>query len=415
MQIFPNRSGLLPLAILSVIGGAAAGLIGGLFRVALDWASALRSAMPFLWRGDPVRGFFLMAGAAAAATAFSAFLVRRLSPDAAGSGIPHVESVIAAEMPPAPFALVPVKFFGGILAIGAGLALGREGPSVQMGATIAYFIGHNRDWPDRQALLAAGAGAGLAAAFNAPFAGAAFVLEELLRRFEIRNAIAALGASVGAIVVSRLLTGAAPDFTIPPLPYPSAGDNLLCLGLGLFAGVLGVIYNRLLLDALDIADSMKRMPVELRAGLVGAAVGALTWFAPWLTGGGDGMTQNVLSGATPFTLLPLLFALRLFLSCASYAAGTPGGLFAPLLLLGAQMGFFFGALFYPHVDGPNIHAILFAVVGMAALFTAVVRAPLTGMILVTEMTGNSIELLPMLAACFTAMALATSARRPADL
>ncbi len=156
-----------------------------------------------------------MMGCAAAATAFSAFhRAPAVSPDAAGSGIPHVESVIAAEMPPAPFALVPVKFFGGILAIGAGLALGREGPSVQMGATIAYFIGHTRDWPDRQALLAAGAGAGLAAAFNAPFAGAAFVLEELLRRFEIRNAIAALGASVGAIVVSRLLTGAAPDFTI---------------------------------------------------------------------------------------------------------------------------------------------------------------------------------------------------------
>ncbi len=179
------------------------------------------------------------------------------------------------------------------------------------------------------------------------------------------------------------------------------------MGLGLFAGVLGAIYNHVLLDALDIADRMKRVPVELRAGLVGAAVGALAWFVPSLVGGGDGMTQNVLSGATPFTLLPLLFVIRLFLSCTSYAAGTAGGLFAPLLVLGAQMGFFFGALFYPHLDGPNVHAILFAVVGMAALFTAVVRAPLTGIILVTEMTGSSTELLPMLAACFPAMALAT--------
>ncbi len=171
--------------------------------------------------------------------------------------------------------------------------------------------------------------------------------------------------------------------------------------------MLGAIYNRVLLDALDIADGLKRIPVELRAGLIGAAVGALAWFAPGLVGGGDLMTQSLLSGATPFALLPLLFAIRLFLSCASYAAGTPGGLFAPLLLLGAQMGFFFGALFYPDLPAPNVHAILFAVVGMAALFSAVVRAPLTGMILVTEMTGNSIELLPMLAACFAAMALAT--------
>ncbi len=407
MQTPPHRAGLFPLAILSIVGGAGAGLVCGLFRVALDAADRLRLALPAMWGADPWTGLLLMVGCAAAATALSAFLVRRFSPDAAGSGIPHVETVIAAQTPPAPFALVPVKFFGGILAIGSGLALGREGPCVQMGATIAYFVGARRDWPDRQALLAAGAGAGLAAAFNAPFAGAAFVLEELLRRFETRNAIAALGASMSAIVVARMFTGAAPDFAIPALPYPSAGDNLLCLGLGLFAGLLGAIYNRVLVDALDIADGLKRIPVELRAGLIGAAVGALAWFAPGLVGGGDLMTQGLLSGATPFALLPLLFAIRLFLSCASYAAGTPGGLFAPLLLLGAQMGFFFGALFYPDLPAPNVHAILFAVVGMAALFSAVVRAPLTGMILVTEMTGNSIELLPMLAACFAAMTLAT--------
>jgi CIC family chloride channel protein len=190
------------------------------------------------------------------------------------------------------------------------------------------------------------------------------------------------------------------------LPTPTAADTVLCLGLGLFAGVLGVIYNAVLLDALDIADSLTRLPVEARAGLVGAGVGALAWLAPPLAGGGDNLTQSLLAGATPFALLPLLFALRLFLGAASYAAGTPGGLFAPLLVLGAQMGFFFGALCYPGLAAPNAHAILFAAVGMAALFAAVVRAPLTGMILVTEMTGSSIELLPMLAACFSAMALA---------
>ena len=407
MQISPNRSGLVPLTILSIIAGAGAGLICGLFRVALDAAGQLRLAMPAIWSADPLKGLLLMMGCAAAATAFSAFMVRRLSPAAVGSGIPHIEAVIAAEEPPAPFALVPVKFIGGLLAIGSGLALGREGPCVQMGGTIAYFIGNQRDWPDRQALLAAGAGAGLAAAFNAPLAGAVFVLEELLRRFEMRNAIAALGASMSAIVVARLFTGAAPDFTVAALPYPTRSDNLLCVGLGLFAGVLGAIYNHLLLDALDIADRLKRVPVELRAGLVGAAVGALAWFAPSLVGGGDGLTQGILNGATPYALLPLLFVTRLFLSCASYAAGTPGGLFAPLLVLGAQMGFFFGALGHPSVAAPDVHGVLFAVVGMAALFAAVVRAPLTGIILVTEMSGSSIELLPMLAACFPAMALAT--------
>ena len=128
MQIFPNRSGLFPLAILSIVGGACAGLVCGLFRVALDAADRLRLALPAMWGADPLKGLLLMVGCAAAATALSAFLVRRFSPDAAGSGIPHVETVIAAQTPPAPFALVPVKFFGGILAIGSGLALGREGP-----------------------------------------------------------------------------------------------------------------------------------------------------------------------------------------------------------------------------------------------------------------------------------------------
>ncbi|VTZ26308.1 Chloride channel core [Methylocella tundrae] len=409
MQILRGRLGLLPLALLSVVAGAGAGLICGLFRVALDMVRALRTALPTAWSGNPVYGCLLMIGIAAVATAFAAFMVRRMSPDAAGSGIPHVEAVIEVELPPAPFALLPVKFIGGVLAMGSGLALGREGPCVQMGATLAHLVGvlFRRDWPDRQALLAAGAGAGLAAAFNAPLAGAAFVLEELLRRFEMRNAVAALGASMSAIVVARLFTGAEPDFAVAALPYPDARDNLLCIGLGLFVGVLGALYNYLLLDALDIADRMKRTPVELRAGLIGAVIGALAWFAPSLVGGGDGLTQSLLNGATPFSLLPLLFVIRLFLSCASYAAGTPGGLFAPLLVLGAQMGFFFGALAHPDLTGPNAHAILFAVVGMAALFTAVVRAPLTGIILVTEMTGSSIALLPMLAACFSAMALAT--------
>ncbi len=158
-----------------------------------------------------------MMGLAALAAALAALLVRRLSPAAIGSGIPHVEAVIAVQLPPAPIALLPVKFIGALLAIGSGLALGREGPCVQMGATLAHLIGRRRDWPDRQALLAAGAGAGLAAAFNAPFAGAVFVLEELLRRFDMRNAVAALGASMSAIVVARQFTGAP---TSPSLRCP---------------------------------------------------------------------------------------------------------------------------------------------------------------------------------------------------
>jgi CIC family chloride channel protein len=405
--------GLFPLAVLSGIAGAGAGLICGLFRLLLGAADRFRISLPAVWHGEPVLGCGLLIMGAAAAAALSAWLVRRFSQNAAGSGIPHVEAVINGELPPAPFILLPVKFIGGLLAIGSGFALGREGPCVQMGATLAHLLGKTlgRNPADCLSLLAAGAGAGLAAAFNAPLAGAAFVMEELTRKFETRNAIAALGASGSAIVVARLFTGPAPDFIVTKVPYPELGDNLLCIALGVVAGLLGVVYNRVLLGALAVADRLARWPVEVRAAMIGAMVGALAWFAPGLAGGGDTLTQRALDGTGPLTLLPFIYLLRLFLGAASYAAGTPGGLFAPLLVLGAQMGFLFGGMIDLGAAGPA-HAVSFAVVGMAALFTAVVRAPLTGMILVTEMTADSRLLLPMLAACFSAMAVATMLREP---
>jgi chloride channel protein, CIC family len=406
--------GLFPLAVLSGIAGAGAGLICGVFRRALEAADQFRISLPVWWQGEPILGASLLIVGAAAAAALAAWLVRRFSENAAGSGIPHVEAVLNGELPPAPLLLLPVKFFGGLLAIGGGFALGREGPCVQMGATLSNLLGKTfgRSAADCLSLLAAGAGAGLAAAFNAPFAGAAFALEELTRKFETRNAIAALGASGSAIIVARLFTGPAPDFIVTKVPYPALGDNLLCLALGVVAGLLGVVYNHVLLGALAIADRLARWPVEIRAALIGVAVGALAWFAPDLAGGGEALTQSALDGKAVLILLPFIYVLRLVLGAASYAAGTPGGIFAPLLVLGAQMGFLFGGLIDLSLAGPATHAVAFALVGMAALFTAVVRAPLTGMILVTEMTDNSRLLLPMLAACFSAMAVTTMLREP---
>ena len=162
---------LLVLALLALIVGAVAGVLGALFRLALAQADRLRDAAIALAHGQH-NGFMLVILACAAATALAAWLVREFSPSASGSGIPHVEAVLHEEVPPAPFQLIPVKFFGGLLAIGAGLALGREGPTVQMGAGIAHLVGKvfRRNWPDCRVLLAAGAGAGLATAFNAPMA-----------------------------------------------------------------------------------------------------------------------------------------------------------------------------------------------------------------------------------------------------
>lgn len=397
--------GLLPLAALALLVGLGAGLVGALFRLALVRADDARATAVGWAHQHPLPGFLALVAGAAAATALSASMVRRLVPAASGSGIPHVEAVLEGTQRPAPLILLPVKFIGGTLAIGAGLALGREGPSVQMAASVAHAVARafRRGWADCRALIAAGAGAGLATAFNAPVAGAVFVLEELVGRFEPRMAIVALGASASAMAVARSISGGgAPDFIVAALPPAALATTTLALLLGLGAGLLGSLYCRCLLASLDAADRLPGPP-EVRAGAIGAGVGALAFFAPGLVGGGDPITQGLLLGHGSLALLPLLFLLRLTLSTTSYAAGTPGGLFAPMLVLGAQAGLAFCLAARALLPGLELPAEAFAIVGMAAFFTAAVRAPLTGIALVTELTGNATLLLPMLAASFAAM------------
>jgi CIC family chloride channel protein len=398
------QKSLLELSALALLVGGVAGAVGALFRMALQAADRFRDLVVAWAQGGALLGFLCVVALCALAAFVAAWMVRRFSPHASGSGIPHVEAVLRGEAPPAPFILLPVKFLGGCLAIGAGLALGREGPSVQMGAVIGHLTGDafRRNRADCRALLAAGAGAGLATAFNAPMAGAVFVLEELVQKFEQRVAIAALAASSTAIAVAHLLLGDSPDFPLPPLDYPAPGIGPLFFILGAVMGIFGVVYNRFLLATLS-AFERSRLPGEAKAALTGAAVGALAWFAPRLVGGGDGLTLAALAGWQDLFILPFVLLLRFGLGAASYAAGTPGGLFAPLLALGAQAGLFLGAVFGLLLPGADIQPQAFAVVGMTAFFTAVVRAPLTGIVLVTEMTGGVTMLLPMLAACFAAM------------
>jgi len=403
-----RHGSLLVLGLLALVAGAGAGLIGAIFRLSLEEADRFRNTLIFRIHDHERIGFLLVTASAAATVAFAAWLVRRFAPYASGSGIPHVEAALNEELPPAPPGLIAVKFFGGLLAIGSGLALGREGPSVQMGAVIAHYVGKRagRGWPDRRVLLAAGAGAGLAVAFNAPIAGAIFVLEELVARFDTRIAIAALGASTTAILVARLFLGDAPDFQVATVAYPAATTWPLFVALGASAGVAATLYNRTLLGAISVAKRLGHRPVELQAAVIGAAVGALAWFAPGLVGGGDQITQRVLSGEAILTVIPMAFLLRFGLGAVSYAAATPGGLFAPMLVLGAQLGLVFGAICRIAFPELGIDPEAFAVVGMAAFFTGVVQAPVTGMVLVVEMTAAFTTLLPMLGACFAAILVA---------
>jgi CIC family chloride channel protein len=399
------------LAILAPIVGAYAGFVGAVFRLALSGAETARVGLAGYLRGNEIFGIVVTCTACAIAAAFAAFIVRRYSPHAGGSGIPHVEAVLRGLLPQTSISLVPVKFFGGILAIGAGLALGREGPSVQMGATISHLVGRlfRCTADDCRALLAAGAGAGLATAFNAPIAGAVFVLEELVGRFDPRIAIAALAASATAISVSHLLVPNDPVFSILPLPPPPPEATPLCFVLGAFAGLFGIFYNRALLVTITL---LGRIRPEIRAGAIGACIGFVSWFAPTLVGGGENIAVQALSGAgTLGVILPIL-VLRTGMSVVSYAAGTPGGIFAPLLALGAHLGLGFGLVCVLLAPGLGLEARSFAVVGTAALFTGVVRAPVTGIVLITEMTADTAMLLPMLGACSVAMLVPAILRNP---
>jgi CIC family chloride channel protein len=392
----------------------ASGFLTAVFRLALEWADRLRDAALIRAHGDGIFGLAAILGIAATATGLAAGMVRKFAPQATGSGIPHVEAQLGGKWSGNPLRIILVKLFGGVLAIGTGLALGREGPSVQMGASLAHLVGKagRRHEEECEALLAAGAGAGLATAFNAPVAGAVFVLEELVRRFDMRITIATLGASTGAIGAARLLLGQAPDFTVPPLAFPAQGTIPVGIALGAAAGLIGAAYNRAILGALRATERLVPFPVELRAAAIGAAVGLVGWLAPGMVGGGDAITQRVLGGTNTLSFVGLAFLLRFALGAISYAARTPGGLFAPMLVLGSQSGLIFGTLAAGLFPGAHINPTAYAVVGMAALFTAVVRAPVTGIILVIELTGCFTLLLPMLGACFAAMLVPTLLHNP---
>lgn len=354
--------GFVLLAALAVVAGAATGLMVSTFRLALTTASRLRTGLI----GDAHQigpgGSLLVVTGCAAALALSAWLVRRFSTYASGSGVPEIEAALAGELPAAPLRqILLIKFVGGILSIGAGAALGPEGPGVQMGAVSARLLAtlFRRAWPDVQALVAAGAGAGIAVAFNAPIAGAIFVLEELTRRFDMRVTVAGLGASSTAILISRALLGNAPEFHVAIsgasasaaglVPYIGAATWLLYGALGALAGAAAVLYNRLLISALSMATASDKWPREAKAALIGGIVGLIGWFAPELIGDGNDISQRVLAIAGISGGIPLAFSIRFGLGAASYAARTPGGLFAPLLALGAMLGALWGESFRPPV------------------------------------------------------------------
>jgi CIC family chloride channel protein len=393
----------------AVLVGVLAGVLASAFRVALEWAERGReSAVAHAGHWALPISIAL----AATAGALGVWLVRRFAPHASGSGIPQLKSILLRETEPEWRRMLPVKFFGGLLTTGGGFALGREGPTVQMGSGLGHAVSewfHVRPGDgERRALMSAGAGAGLGAAFNAPLSGVVFVLEELHGNFTPVMFVAAFLASVSGDVVARMLTNELPVFHLSGMIAPGVATVPWAALLGVLAGVFGVFFNRCLLVTLDFRDRVVRWPAWAIGAAVGVIVGMAGWLAPGVEGSGGALVQSALSGRLALGVLPLFIVARFCLTMVSYSSGAAGGIFAPLLGLGALGGLLFGAGVHavmPH-GNTELTPAVFCVLGMGAMFTAIVRAPLTGIVLMIELTGVYGFMLPLLVACLTAYGVA---------
>ena len=394
----------------ALVIGLCTGAIGTAFRLALKEAETWRTHIAPRFPG-PI-GFILAIAVGAATGAVAVWLVARFAPEASGSGIPHLKAVVRGTAELRWRRVLPVKFFSGLLGIGGGMALGREGPTIQMGGATGLMVaGWFKVTPgegERKALVSAGAAAGLAAAFNAPLAAMMFVLEELHGEITPIVFVASFLASVTADVVVRILVGGAPVFPIHGLVAPALSALPAAAVAGLLAGLVGVGFNRSVLESVAAFSRWKTLPRAAAGALVGAACGLAGWFVPGLAGTGTSLVERALAGGFKAGVIPLLLVIRWFLTVAGYGSGPAGGIFLPLLVIGALGGLGFGGLAHDLFPVWIPHPEVFAVIGMGALFTAIVRAPLTGLVLMIELTGVYDFMLPLLVSCLCAYWIAQS-------
>ncbi|WP_158968801.1 H(+)/Cl(-) exchange transporter ClcA [Chachezhania sediminis] len=375
-----------------IIGvGIATGSVASALHAALDLMSNLRT---YLDTHDTLIGlptWVVAVAGAATMTTLGTWIVRTFAPDAAGSGIPEIIQALATDGKLNWRRILPVKFGAGVLGIGSGLVLGREGPTIHLGGAMAAMIAELSKMNHRNTLAAitAGAGAGLAAAFNAPLAGIIFVTEEMRRVFDFRfrSFQSVILACVVATMVSDQLFSSGPILDIPHYSDPAILKMCLFLPLGIFLGAFGVVLNAGIVNRVKVFGNLPQKVPYLWAAVVGGAAGAFVVMTPSYTGGGEKLVvTDIVLHPGAMTLL-ILFLSRSLMLMASYSAGTPGGLFAPMLSIGTAIGLLYGVLLSKLGIITDIPPGVFAVAGMGALFAAMVRAPLTGIVIVVEMTG----------------------------
>lgn len=411
--LYRDKTPLLILVMAAIVGSVV-GVVGVAFEKAVDWVIAGRVAIL-----DTVpRQWWLLGPVSFAASAVLAvlgyYLVRRYAPEAGGSGIPEIEGALEELRPVRWWRVIPVKFIGGMGTLGAGMVLGREGPTVQLGGNIGRMIldiFRLRGAEARHSLLATGAAAGLTAAFNAPLAGILFILEEMRPQFRY-NLISVKAVFIGVImscIVFRLFNGDRAVIAVGKLAGAPVDTLWLYLLLGLLFGVVGVVFNKLVFMTQDMFLRLHKghcARLLLIGAVLGGLCGILGLIRPEAAGGGFGLIPVAAAGHFTAGALVFIFIARIATTLLCFGSGAPGGIFAPMLalgtLLGTAFGMFCGGVFPAYALQPGT----FAIAGMGALFAASVRAPLTGIVLVLEMTDNYQLILPMIITCLGATLVA---------
>ncbi len=413
-RFFTRKSSAL-LIWLSVFIGVLAGAMSALFDHGIIWIGELRLLFIETYSGSDIPLWLVAIPISSLMAGLAFYITHRFAPEAGGSGIPEIEGAMEGMRPVRWKRVIPVKFFGGLLALGSGMALGREGPSVQMGANLGRMISDlfKVNKIDAQALLAAGAAGGLAAAFNAPLAGIMFVIEEMRSQFNysLTSTKSVFLSAVMATIVMRLITDQNAVVTVTQYSHPDLMSLWLYLVLGFCFGVIGVLFNKMILATQDMylfIHKNQRWRFVTIGLFLGAVFGALSIVEPDIAFSGIELIPDVEGGHYLMGGLLMLFLFRTITTLLSFGSGAPGGVFAPTLALGTLFGMLFGLAAQQLFPDIVSDAGTFAIAGMGGLFAATVRAPITGILLVIEMTSNYEMILPLIVTCLGATMVAQS-------
>lgn len=330
-------------------------------------------------------------------------LIVAREPMCTGSGIPQIKGILQGDMSMRWFSVLWSKIIGGVLAIGAGMSLGREGPSVQIGACVGQGLSQTsrRTRFESRILMTAGAGAGLAAAFNAPLAGVIFGLEEMQKTISPALLLTGITASITAATVTEVVFGMSPVFSMGYLlPLPLNLFDVLVVA-GITIGLLGRLFNIALAYSLNTysklgLSGMKKPLVPL------ALAGILGFVLPEILGGGNLLVDSLVVTDYTIGFLCLLFVGKFLFTMICFGSGVPGGIFLPMLVLGAAGGAVLAKLLVLAGLLPAMYYADIIVFGMAAYFSSVVKSPVTGSILILEMTGSFQHMLALLVVSLTA-------------